>query len=89
MHPIYEYMAGDTVSYSGRVTNKLFKVKSQIKFVIKECRKVFVGSKSVNNIDVWENHYIGLSGGLKSALFDEDELHTCRMVLIEKNVLGN
>ena len=89
MHPIYEYMVGDTVSYSGVVTNKLFRVTSQIKFVIKECRQVFVGSKSVNNIDVWEIHYIALSGGLKSALFDEDELRTCRMVLTEKDVLGN
>lgn len=86
MHPIYEYMVGDTVANVVEVyDNKIFSV-SRHKFIIKECTQIYVGSKRVNEIDVWESHYKGFIKNLGNHLFDENELCTCRMVLIEKTL---
>jgi hypothetical protein len=81
MHPIYEYMVGDTVSNVLYNSTQRLQAGSRHKFIIKECMQVYIGSKSVNQFDVWESRYKGL---VEHYVFSEDELCMCRMVLVEK-----
>ena len=85
MHPLFEYMVGDTVS-NVVDTGKTFRVTTK-KFIIKEAMQIFVGNFNKNEREKSEIHYRGHIKNLSNHLFDEDELCTCRMVLIEKNKL--
>ena len=91
MHPLYEYMVGDTVANTVEAySNKRFFVAKN-KFIIKECTQIYIGGRDEDAVPgepgydgFWEPHYKGLIKDLGNHLFDEDELCTTRMVLIEK-----
>ena len=90
MHPIYEFMVGDTVSNIFE-SDETFQVSRGRKFFITERRQLYMrgrrdGPTPVNRThkEDWQNHYRGLIENLSGHFFDEDELCTCRMIIVEK-----
>jgi len=88
MHPIYEYMVGDTVRVVRFNSDRIFCADVKKPFIIKEAMQILI-TRCLSGIKVWEieNNYRGFIENLESYFIDEDELYTTRMVLIEKNKL--
>lgn len=83
-HPMYKFMVGDTVKNVGPdYSKKQLVVHVKKPFIIKEAMQVFV-SGGGGAYSCWEPHYKGLIKNLSNYGHDEDEICTCRMVLLEK-----
>jgi hypothetical protein len=80
MHPIYEYMVGDTVKIINTEDIKMFRINVRKPFIIRKALQLFEPGKNS-----FQNHYHGFIDNLSGHHLDEHEIYTTRMVLIEKN----